>query len=725
MRAAIGTPRHRGGRCFSQALGLLLCAALFGHPALAQILVNQNVQPPFTFQNTPSLVLDGATGHLVAAYNDDPWMNAAQGIGASYSPDGGLTWFDCPPLASVWGFWEVDPSVVSDQAGFIYAAMASCDQIAPGGPGTPINSGIYVYVSTDGGQTFPALNAVSVQSGTAPNTPWETKPKLEVDDDPTSPFHTRVYAIWERDLPVPHPTQWQYSDAWFAWSPPGGAGWGILPAPLNDGTPFDEVLWPDLAVGPLGDVVAAWLDSPVAVAAGAPQGQIWFDRSTDGGQTFGPDVPVTTFWTVPGMMTDATGQPARTAMSYPSVEVDPANPNHVGIVYAADPDTGPRTDARVDLGDQPPGSSDVGLVNPFHGTYNIDGSTQYAHAVWTDQRGIPREVYYNRTTSGLLNWSASDQLLSTQPAGQKQNANNANILCDGASNVYAAWDQWNGIDFTHTIYFNRSTSEGAPGSWLSQAIPLDHLYRAAWEPMLSCDANHVCAAWIVAGVDAQHTDLYVNYSADAGATWQNPEIPVRTGQWVLSHHIAQSGNHVYLVWEEATGSGGSAIYFSRSANYGAPPWSTPIQLSSAAAGDVLFAPKICCEMGNVYVTWVDTRNGLYDPYFTWSNNYGGAGSWSPDVPINDAVTPGTSREYFSQIACGYGNVYVVYESDRTQVGVGTEEVWINCSIGGGGNWMGEQRLDLGDPPAPAIGRHSCHPRLVVGGIDVDAHIYVT
>ncbi|MBD3235716.1 MAG: hypothetical protein GF330_03335 [Candidatus Eisenbacteria bacterium] len=39
--------------------------------------------------------------------------------------------------------------------------------------------------------------------------------------------------------------------------------------------------------------------------------------------------------------------------------------------------------------------------------------------------------------------------------------------------------------------------------------------------------------------------------------------------------------------------------------------------------------------------------------------------------------------------------------------------------------MGEQRLDLGDPPAPAIGRHSCHPRLVVGGIDVDAHIYVT
>jgi hypothetical protein len=710
------------------------CAALGASiPAPAQVRVNQNPQPPFTMQNSPAIVRDAVSGNLVVAYNDDPWMSFGQGLGASYSPNGGATWIDCPPLPNAWNFWEADPSIVSDQAGFVYAGMSSCDQFAPGQVGSTINSGAVVYVSSDGGRTFPLIAPISVQSGPAPLTPWETKTKLEVDDDATSPFHRRVYAVWERDLPLPNPQQWRYAEARFAWAPPGGLGWSP-PVAVNDGAPFDEVLWPDPAVGPNGDVAVAWLDSPVAAWTPAPltpsaPGQIWFDRSTDGGLSFGRDVPVISFWTVPTQMNDAAGQPTRTAMSYASVEVDPSNPSHIGIVYAGDPDTGPVPEARVDVGDQPAGSSDAYLVNPLSGTSNlVSPAGAYIMAAWADARTSPREVYFNRASSATHVWSSTDIRVSTQAPSQKTDAQDVSIVSQGGNLVFVVWSQPLAMGVTQGIWFNTSQRDGEPGSWLAAAVPLDRRGRDAWAPVLTHDYLTVCASWIARGVNVNLADLCVNYSGNGGATWQPTELVVRGGQLVLSQSMAQSANTVHLVWEEAAGAG-SVIYYSRSLTGGAAPWSAPIRLDTAPAGSIAFAPKVCSEAGNVYVTWIDTRNGTYEPYFAWSNAAGAPGSWSANIRLNDQVPAGSSRSYFSQIACGSGNVYVVYESDRGQLGQPTEQIWINGSIGGGSNWMGERRIDLGDPPAPQPGRHSCYPRLLVGGGDdippYDPWVFVT
>jgi hypothetical protein len=717
------TQKTRGARGTLPRIGLLLFLAMLAGSAGAQVpvKVNRNPEPPFTIQNSPSIALDTASGNLVVAYNDDPWMSPGQGLGASYSPDGGATWIDCPPLPNAWNFWEADPSVVSDQAGFVYAGMSSCDQFAPGQPGSTINSGAVVYVSMDGGRTFPMIFPVSVQTGPAPFTPWETKPKLEVDNFATSPYHRRVYSIWERDLPLPNPQQWRYAEARFSWSPPGGNNWSA-PIPVDDGAPFDEVLWPDLAVGPSGDIAAAWLDSPVAVwtpAALTPSapGQIWFDRSTNGGQSFGRDVPVISFWTVPTQMSDANWQPTRSAMSYASVEVDPSNANHVGIVYAGDPDTGPVPEARVDLGDQPAGASDVFLVNPLYGTSNLASpSGAYVMAAWVDARTSPREVYFNRASSATHAWSSSDLLVSTQASSQKQDAFDASIVSLGGNLVFVIWAQAIAGSATHAIYFNASQRDGEPGSWLASAVPLDQRGRAAWAPVLTHDYLSVCASWIARGADMSRADLCVNYSSNGGATWQPTELIVRGGQLVLSQSMAQRANEAHLVWEEATGGGtASVIYYSRSLSGGAAPWSAPIRLDTAPAGTIAFAPKVCCDGSNVYVTWIDSRNGTYEPYFAYSSASGAPGSWSADIRLNDQVPAGSSRNYYSQIACGSGCVYVVYESDRGALGQPTEQIWINASLNGGSSWIGEQRIDLGDPPSPQAGRHSCHPRLLAGG----------
>ena len=697
---------------------LLLTVLMLAGSAQANVQVNQD--PAGLDQNTTSVTPHPSQAPgpdiLIVAYNDDPW--ATNGIGTSYSLDGGLTWFDsATQVAPVW-VNNLDASVASDGAGAVFAGMSSFDFLPPNN----MNSGIFVGTSFDGGQNFGPPVGVSVMTGIPGVLPWETKPKVDADNHVAagSPFVGNAYVIWERDLPT---TGWANapSNGMFSYSLDQGATWS-QPIVVNDNPGNDLVLWPDVDVGPDGSLAAAWLETPYWMQH---QGQIITDRSYDGGVTFNPDVPAVTFWAVPQSLTDQTpmpGQQSYFAMSYPSVAVDPGNPSRIGIAFAADPDDGPAGETRVDTGDMPPSSWDATLLNPFSGRSNLSYGGTYLHAAWVDMRGNPPDVYYNRASlggPGLPVWDTPDQLLSTQPWPTHLGANNVNIVSN-FNNVHVAWDEWVGIDFANLIYYNGSHDDGA--SWLAQPVALDSHFRVCYEPWVTVDGtDHVVVAWLEDQLDGVDTDIYVNYSADGGNTWQSPEIQVPTTYRAFNHDIASiydaaSGTkYVYVVWAEET-AGGSAgvINFSMSSTGGAT-WSVPVRLDGAPAGSELaYAPKICCEAGNVYVTWVDRRTGTEDIYFNWSANNGS--SWVGELQLDGSG----SRDYYSQIACGQGNVYVVYESDRNNLGA-NEDIIINFSVGSGSNWQGERRIDTGSQPGAA---HSVYPRLTVGGGDGQPTPYV-
>ena len=110
--------------------------------ASANLPVNQD-PPGLLDQNTTSItILPGADptqpATLVVGYNDDPWN--FNGIGTSYSPDGGATWFDSATQMAPVFVNNQDPSVASDGVGVIYAGMLSFDFFPP----MNMNSGIYV-----------------------------------------------------------------------------------------------------------------------------------------------------------------------------------------------------------------------------------------------------------------------------------------------------------------------------------------------------------------------------------------------------------------------------------------------------------------------------------------------------------------------------------------------------------------------------------------------------
>ncbi len=640
-------------------------------------LVNKDSPP--RVQNTPSLALNPTfTQQMCAAYVDDP--GALNGIGTSFSIDGGITWIDSyTPIPSIIGN-EYDPSLVFDPAGSVLVGFCTYDALIPS------QSGIMCAFSFDGGQNFALPAPIFMGTGPMGTIPFEVKPKLELDDHPTSPYMGTVYGIWERDL-----TNWINSQACFSWAPAVGAPWTAPPTVLNDAPAGAWLtLWPDLAVGPDGRVFGGWLDTPYWMQH---QGAIYVDSSPDAGMTWGRDVPAVTFWAVPQTFTDVTGIPTYTAMSYPSIEVDPSNPLRVCVVYAADPDDGTTMETRIDRGDQPPGTADVQFLHPFNGATQMAAENGWVHTVWVDYRAGYGDVYACRSQTGIATWPYPDVLLSTLAPPLHTGSNNANVATSG-NDVYVVWDEWNGVDFANLIFLNRSADNGQ--TWLPTPLALDHQGRTAAQPIVVSSGSNVCVVWEAFSTTGVR-EIRSNRSIDRGVTWLNPEIrlPTPAGVDAFWPHVASSGSMVHAVWYEDAGGGNSDVYASRSTDAGLT-WSTPTRLNQPIP-TIRFGPKVACTpTGQVYVTWVDKRvNGVENPYFTMSPDFGL--SWTPDVRINVGVaTPGTTIDRDSQIACNGSDVYVVYTSDRLgTVGAGPTDAFCAHSADGGMTWT-DTRLDTGD-----------------------------
>jgi len=347
--------------CCAPMVAALLPAAF----AAAAIDVKVNNDVPGTIQNEVSLTLvPTMPGRVVVGYND--FVTPAPplppvGLGVSYSADSGATWTDTQlsvpthpilppspdsgiPLSNIF-----DPISGADTQGRAYAGYIATDNSGPGAP-----SGVYVEFSDDGGVTWsgsipPGPTSVSFSTratsnvpGSDPNYRFNDKPHLTVDRSGGS-FNDNVYVGFIQDVNVGQPT----SDILFSRSTDRGLTFST-PIKISDapsgGVNGGKGNGPNVAVASDGTVYAAWLDVDVTNTAAKP-GTLMFDKSTDGGLTFGSDVSVATIRSVANNLSTSTGSgdDAR-ARSYPSIAVDPANPQNVYLVYAEDPDFTPQLD---------------------------------------------------------------------------------------------------------------------------------------------------------------------------------------------------------------------------------------------------------------------------------------------------------------------------------------------------------------------------------------------
>lgn len=257
--------------------------------------ITQNSAP----QNEPSVGISRKNpNRVVAAWRDfrygiDP--NANRRVGYSFSTNGGLTWagpviLDSTLLPNLTR--NSDPVVTADTSGNFYISVIA---ISPTGGDLTLA----VYKSTNGGVTFPNAYIAS-QTGT------EDKEWITCDLSSLSPYANTLYISW---------TSFSLGGITCTKSTNGGLNWSV-PVAVSSGS---GVQGSNICVSSNGQVNICWL------SYGYPNANVMFDRSTDGGATFGSDITVSS-GTFPDGLPNDVG-------TFPSIAVDNSGGPRDGWIY--------------------------------------------------------------------------------------------------------------------------------------------------------------------------------------------------------------------------------------------------------------------------------------------------------------------------------------------------------------------------------------------------------
>jgi hypothetical protein len=309
-----------------------------------------------------------------------------------YSTNGGLNWTQ-GNLSSTYGVWG-DPCLIFDGRGYLYYGHLS----NPSSPGYWIDR-IVVNRSTNGGVSWNA------GAGIGFHPPVRNQDKEWLAADMTaSPYRDNLYVTWTEFDNYSSANPADSSRILFSRSTDAGLTWST-PLRVSDhgGDCVDEdntVEGAVPAIGPNGEIYTAW---------SGPLG-IMFDRSTDGGMSWGEDVFVTSQpggWDfgVPGIYR---------CNGMPVTACDVSSSPYRGRVYVlwGDQRNGvgdtdvfliASTDGGVTWGPTRRVNNDLTATQQFFPWMTVDQSTGYIYAVFYDRRntvGNTTEVWIARSTDG-------------------------------------------------------------------------------------------------------------------------------------------------------------------------------------------------------------------------------------------------------------------------------------------------------------------------------------
>jgi hypothetical protein len=311
---------------------------------------NVNISVDTFPQNEPSVKISRKhPNRVVAAWRDFSTgvTPAIRRVGYSLSTDGGATWSASAllPVIDPVHLRASDPAVGVDTAGNFYIATISINN-------TNNDGKILVYRSTDEGATFDTANLAPTNPGTA----FDDKEYITCDLNPASPFANTLYISWTR-FGTPGGIQ-------LTRSVDGGRTWSSF-VQVSDGT---GVQGSDPAVGPNGEVYVVWAGSGVM-----------FDKSADGGASFGTDDTVSAVSSLHG---------------FPSIAVDLSGGARTGRIYVTWSDARNGDDDVFLSSSSNGGSSWTPPVrvndDPLH-----NGKLQYWPWLSVDDRGDLSLIFYD------------------------------------------------------------------------------------------------------------------------------------------------------------------------------------------------------------------------------------------------------------------------------------------------------------------------------------------
>ncbi len=322
-------------------------------------------------------------------------MVASNGLQVYYSYNGGLSWSQ-HYQTSVYGNIS-DPSVIFDYRGLGYLTMLNYQPDS-----NFVLDRVVVQRSADGGKTFDHVSYAGHDTSTFQDKEWIAT------DLTSSPYKGNLYLAWTRFDALPHTeevTEEDSSRIFFSFSTDSGDTWSQafrisdFAGDCSDADSTMEGAVP--AVGPQGQVYISW----------AGLNKIWFDKSTDGGKTFGKDKVIAKQpggwdFDIPGLMR-CNGLPqtlcdtSKSSPFYGTIYVlfsDQLNgKDNTDVFLLKSVDEGENWSESVKV------NQDTGRAQQFLPWAAIDPSSGYLYVVFYDRRqrqGDTTDVYLARSIDG-------------------------------------------------------------------------------------------------------------------------------------------------------------------------------------------------------------------------------------------------------------------------------------------------------------------------------------
>lgn len=406
---------------------------------------------------------------------------------------------------------------------------------------------IWFNRSADGGASW-LPNDVRLDVGSGPGAAWSASPKVAVSG-------STVVVCWQdfRNGTFPH-----VADIYCNRSLDGGQTWLANDVRVNRGPLAGTYVALNHAVSCVGNsVFVTWEDQRDGGR------DVYFNRSADGGATW-----------LPG-------------------------------------------DVRIDVGDAPGASNST---FPRHAVSGTD-----VHVIWSDFRNnaFTADIYYNRSLDAGATWLPSAIRLDHSTTITFGGSSYPRIAAAGSS-VYVMYaDNRNDPGLTlvsRDIYFNRSLDRGA--SWLPSDVRLNTSAPAGSYftefPDLAAAGSSVYAVWI----DRRNPrTVAFNRSLDGGSTWQPTDVPISTPPanafpTVDVPRIAASGPLLLVTWAENRSNSKFDVFINSSADAGATWLAADRRLDTGdapgAADSFLPVPAFASTVP--YVVWQDERDGQEDVF---------------------------------------------------------------------------------------------------------------
>lgn len=377
--------------------------------------------------------------------------------------------------------------------------------------------------------------------------------------------------------------------------------------------------------------------------------QIFFNRSTDGGETWlDTDVRIDH---------DPTDSAERPQISCDGDNVyvvwEDSRAGDSGIYFNYSTDLGATwqaTDTQLDRD----------VVASTQTQPRICCEDDQVYVAWSDHRNGLADLYSNRSTDGGATWLVADVRIDTDVAGAAESLG-LELACEGTK-VYATWQDKRGgvLD----IFFNVSTNGGA--SWGASDTMLNSVSVGSGPASLCNDGSRVYVVW--QDIRDGLPDIRFNRSLDDGATWLASDVRLDTdgaGAGASARaKICCEGASVHVVWEDERNTG-SQIFYNRSTDSGTTWLTSDERIDHGPLGARAQQPEICCDDQEVSVVWRDTRNGgssEQDIYANRSSN-GGVSWLGADVRVSNTV-PGTASAIRPALCCEGEDAHVVWSDDR-------------------------------------------------------------